>query len=227
MEKNKAEALENITMTDAVANILIKLPNEENLTEDHLRNELSYREFNTLISGFGLKLGRNRTKNDMIEIIYEYLKDLWPEIHQIASLHKPNKSSEDGSERTGKSSSKPSRDKDQNKQKSTEEMLILEKDRTPFDPRLATTVKDMFLSPESNWDDVLMMVPPEEATDYKKAFKKVVPPNELIPIRQNENRTFLLQYCNGPTRGTTFSLTQLEDVSSRVNDIIIQTSIFK
>lgn len=189
-------SIDQLAITESLAKIVVKLPAEtEEMIPDKIKDLLSFRDFTSILNGFGLKVPRNRTKLEMISSILTFAGDFWPEIHRIA---------ENVLSSVNKRTTTKEQDHTQSKEASKRQNVI--DVRTPFDPRLASVISEMYMSPRSNWREITDTIPTKEAKKLEHVFGEIIPetiPNTSISDRRD---SLIMQLLAGQTRSTSFAL---------------------
>ncbi|EAY06857.1 hypothetical protein TVAG_340350 [Trichomonas vaginalis G3] len=200
------QSLQGITLNEAIASIIVKLPSDSlDLIPEEIKDLLSYREYSALHSFFGLKSPRNRTKVDMIESFLAYTSDVWSELFQLA--RKFLDEAEKGKETPKTPQQKPKKPKP---------LPILRQNRfqtqrTPYNTRLNDIISDLYTSKRENWEDILVMCNPEEQEQFREIFLAINP--EPLPLKSQtvQRDHLILHYLNGPSRLASTSLENLEN----------------
>ena len=185
-------SLEGIELISGASAAISKLP--ENLTDfpkDLLIETLNYKELNFIINALGIKLFRNRTKLEMITAIISRVGNLWGEIRNLALTKKI----------TSSNSLKQLKPKINTKNSLNMNNHLLQP-RSPFDPRLSDLLSDMYMSPSSNWNDILLTYTAEESKLYLSTFQSIRPIEEIPKVGITIRDNFLLQYITGPIKVT-------------------------
>jgi len=159
---------------------------------------LSYRELNWIVSALSVRGQRNRTKDDLFNALINRIGDLWGELHAMASQivknHKPSSSRTQKSKATKTVSVQPSS----------------YAPRTPFDPRLAEVLSDLYMSPASNWSDILITATSDESENYIKSLQSIIPDEQSQRQSPSARDNMLLQYIMGPYRLSTEYLNKFQ-----------------
>ena len=204
-------SIEQLAITESLARIIIKLPAEtEEMIPDKIKDLISFRDFTSILNGFGLKVPRNRTKIDMISSILSFAGDYWPEIHRIAEniLYRTTRNVPQA-----KSEVIPS----QEDNKKTKMLNFSDERRRPFDSQLASLISQTYMSPRSNWKEIMDTVATDEAKKLETVFSAIIPetiPNNSISTRRD---SLTMQFLAGQIRSTSHALDEFDVNFKKLN----------
>lgn len=202
--------INSISFTDQFCAAFLRLP--QVLTKQGLEKSenLSYREIHLILASFGIKWVKTRSKPEMLNAIAMRAGNIWSEIYTRC-------------QQTLKHNEQVKKEQKQKAKQNLQFQSIPRVNRTPFDPRLAEILADLYMSPTGNWNDFLVTSTPEESRELMEAIKSIrpegaEPSNSTFPID-----SFLLQYIAGQSRITDSSLskflTSAEDLNNMINSL--------
>lgn len=199
----------SIIFTDSFCSAVVRLPQNLLKSKSDCVELLSYREFNHIVSTLGMKNMKNRTKQEMLNAIIFRTGSLWPEIHsrcqQLIKIIDPP----------------PEAPKKESKSKKAQNQIqIPRQPRTPFDPRLAQILSDLYMSPTESWNDFLVTSNPDETKSLIDAIKSIRSEEVELSNTTFPTDSFILQYISGQSRITNSYLNQFKADAEDLNNIV-------
>ena len=197
--KDALKSLDEIELDPFVGTIILKLPLDlHELKKETAENLLSFREFSAILNSFNLKLPRNRTKTDMINMLVTFVGDLWPEVHFHCKELVEGYNVAVAQERKNQDRPLLPRNYKINEDVKTNSSFK----RTPFDPHFAQIISEMYMAPQASWPEILETLPLKEASKFHKVFHSIQPAQILSKNETAQRDNLLLQYIIGPTSNT-------------------------
>ena len=216
VDLTKLSSIAQFSMTKVLAGIVLRLPRKfPDSNIDELKDIVSFRELSALLSALAVKLPRSRSKMEMLEWLQAKTSNIWVDLYELASETLSSNNEDDVQEDNRVNERKIIQEKEKENiftknGENYQDSLISQK-RKPFDARLANIISSMYLSPRSNWEDILSAVPSKDAQRYTSTFSAIVP--ESIPenVSTDKRDIFLFQYTVGEAKNTLKALKELDD----------------